>query len=411
MSQPSVVQPTLLSKINERQVLRTIQARGPMSRAEVARLSGISAPTASKAVESLLRAGLLEEGAAPEAARGRPAKRLRLASKSAQVLGLVIDADQCRLVAAGLDGALNDEPMAQFATPSTYEELIDTVVVEAERLLARPGVSTLGMGISMPGLLDYRSQRGVLSPNVPVTNEHSPSQDLFDRLGMECVVVQESHALCLAERHFGDARGIDDFAMLDVASGVGLGVMSGGRLLTGHSGLAGEIGHITVDLEGRQCGCGNYGCLETEACDAALARAISQRLGRRVSIDDVIRLVRAGELDAGAELQRTCRYLAVGLAAVINLFNPSTLFIHGHMFAVDDTLFASVVEETRKRALAPSFADCRIVQARGSKRQGAVAAIIEHLTSSVVPELIGEPLYPANASTPGRERVASPAGA
>ncbi len=387
MSQTSVVQPSLLSKINERQVLRTIQARGPLSRAEVARHSGISAPTASKAVESLLRAGLLEEGDAGELGRGRPARKLRLASETAQVIGLVVDAEQCRMVTAGLDGRLHHERRRSFPTPDSYAELIRTAEVQARELIERPGVTTLGLAVSLPGLIDYRHARGVLSPNVPITNGHSPSRDLGERLGIECIVIQESHALCIAERYYGAARGIDDFAVLDIETGVGLGVMSGGRLLTGHNGLAGEIGHITVELEGRTCGCGNRGCLETVASDSALAWAISQRLGRKVGLREAIERIRAGEIEARTELERTCRYLGVGVAAVINLFNPSTLFVHGHLFEAAEGLFERVVEEARRRALPPSFAECAIIQARGSKRQGAVATMIEHLTNSVVPVL------------------------
>lgn len=402
MTQPSVVQPALLSKINERQVLRAIQAQGPMSRAEVARHSGISAPTASKAVESLLRAGLLEETEAVEASRGRPAKKLRLASLTAQVLGLVIDADQCRVAVAGLDGQLDDARLQRFPTPDSYDALIEAAAAAASHLIRRPGVTTLGLGVSIPGLIDYREQRGVLSPNVPITDGRSPGLDLEALLSIPCVMIQESHGLCLAERYYGDARGIDDFATLDVANGVGLGVMSGGRLLTGHSGLAGEIGHITVDVDGRRCGCGNIGCLETVACDAALAWAVSQRMGRKLGTQEAIQLIRTSELDFRPELQRTCRYLAVGVAAVLNLFNPSTLFVHGKVFGAAPGLFESVIEETRRRALPPSFADCRIVQARGSKRQGAVAAIIEHLTESVVPALISESGFPtAGLSSPG----------
>ena len=384
MSQSSVIQPSLLSKINERQVLRAIQRRGPLSRAEVARHSGISAPTASKAVEALLRAGLLEEGDAPEMGRGRPAKKLRLATARAQVLGFVIDAEECRIAAASLDGRLDEERTGRFPTPATYAELMETAAAHARELMDRSGVATLGIGISIPGLIDYRQQRGVLSPNVPITDEQSPCADLSQRLGIECVTVQESHALCLAERHFGDARGIDDFAMLDVSTGIGLGVMSGGRLLTGHSGLAGEIGHLTVELDGRPCGCGNRGCLETVASDSALARAMSERLGRKVTVEEAIESIRARAPEFPPELTRTCRYLAVGLAAVINLFNPSTLFVHGRLFGAHEHLFRYVVEETAARALPPSFGDCRILPARGSKREGAVAAIIEHLTNAVV---------------------------
>src|SRR5262249_34662305 len=161
------------------------------------------------------------------------------------------------------DGKLHETRAAQFPTPSDYDALIEAAADHARRIMNRTGVATLGLAISIPGLIDYRANRSLLSPNVPITNRHAPSQDLAERLGIECILVQESHALCLAERHYGDACDRDDFAMLDVATGVGLSVMSGGRLLTGHSGLAGEIGHITVEADGRQCGCGNRGCLET----------------------------------------------------------------------------------------------------------------------------------------------------
>src|SRR5438094_5421600 len=124
----SIAQPGLLSKINERQVVRTIQARGPLSRAEVARHGGMSAPTASKAVESLLRAGFLEEGEAPETARGRPARKVRLANRTAQVLGLVIDAGQCRIMAAGLDGKLHEDRSGGLPTPSAHEDLLGTAI-------------------------------------------------------------------------------------------------------------------------------------------------------------------------------------------------------------------------------------------------------------------------------------------
>ena len=115
-----------------------------------------------------------------------------------------------------------------------------------------------GRGVTVPGLIDHRRGLDILSPNVHVIDGHSPGRDLGERLGLKCVMVQDQDALCLAERHFGRARGLEDFAILDVSSGVGMGVMSGGRLVRGHSGFAGEIGHITVvpmdDLAGAEPG-------------------------------------------------------------------------------------------------------------------------------------------------------------
>ena len=388
MSAITTIRPALVGKLNERQVLRVIQSRGSLSRAEVARESGLSAPTVSKAVASLLKAGLLEEADATELARGRPAPKLRLATTSAQVLGVSIDVGHCEVVSAGLDGSLHDDTLT-IPTPATYPELLRALEVAAKTVMARSGITTLGLGVSLPGLVDYRKGCGVLSPNVPITNGRAPATDLAELLGVECTLLQESHALCLAERHYGLARGMDDFALLDVGAGVGLGIMSGGRLLKGRSGLAGEIGHFTAVSEGgRRCGCGNLGCLETVASDSALAWHASAKLGRAVDVDEVIELAKAGAVDLRAELREVAGYVAVGVAAVINLFNPATVFIHTPLFEIDPALFDLVVSKAAERSLPPSFAECTIVRAKGSKRQGAVAGIIQHLTDSVAPELV-----------------------
>lgn len=381
------LRPAVVGKLNERRILRLLQTRGPLSRAEVARESGLSAPTVSKAVASLLKAGLLEEADAPELARGRPAPKLRLASASAQVLGVTIDAGHCELVSAGLDGVLHGDPLS-VPTPATYPELLTALEAAARKLVAKPGVTTLGFGLSLPGLVDYRTARGVLSPNIPMTDGHAPAADLAGRLGVAGTLVQESHALCLAERHYGLARGVDDFAVLDVGTGIGLGVMLGGRLLRGHSGLAGEVGHVTVVAAGgRKCGCGNTGCLETVASDSALAYHAGKKLGRTVNVDEVIELARSGAVDLSAELDDVANYLVIGAAAVVNLFNPAVVFVHTPLFDIDPGLLDRLAAGVRRRALPPSFAECRVLRAEGSKRQGAVAGAIQHLTDSVAPDV------------------------
>ncbi len=282
---------------------------------------------------------------------------------------------------------MREERTRRFETVDHYDELIDALVMHARILMTNPDVRTLAVGVTVPGLIDHRRNLDVLSPNLHVIDGRSPGRDLGERLGLECLMIQDQHALCMAERYFGKARGLDDFAILDVSSGVGLGVMSGGRLVRGHSGFAGEIGHITVAPRGVPCGCGNRGCLETVASDIALARQVSHRLGRPVDIDEVIRLAHSGQVDFEKDFDEVVAFLAIGLATVINIFNPCTLFIHGQLFDADEGLFARVLEQTRERALAPSYADCQIIRARGSKRQGAVAGAIQHLMDSVVPDL------------------------
>jgi N-acetylglucosamine repressor len=379
-SLPSKVLPSLLRQLNERHVLAALQTNGPLSRAGIARHTGISGPTVTRVVSSLLDAQLLEEQAPQQTSVGRPGKLVRLATKNVCVLGCVIGAKTCEVVAAGLDGSIRPEDIRHFSTPTQYAELVSQCVRSARELMGLRKAAVLGLGISVPGLLNRREGRSIVSPNVHQLDGCNLGDDLRDRLQIDATVLQECHALCLAEQVFGAARGVTDFAVLDVSEGLGLGVIHGNRIIQGHSGLAGELGHITVQLDGRPCGCGNRGCLETVATDAALAAAISEKTGRRLEMDEIATLVQAGKLQVDEEIEHLLAYLAIGLAAVINIFNPSKLFIYGRCLDVQPDLFDRLLARTRQRALAPSLADCEIVRAQGSKRLGAVAAAIHGAT-------------------------------
>jgi N-acetylglucosamine repressor len=373
--------PALLRQLNARQVLAALQRHGPLSRAAIARHTGVSGPTVTRAVAALLDAGLLEEGDGERPPLGRPGRVLRLAGTAVSVLGLVVGARSCELAAAGLDGQMRGPDARSFPTPPTYDGLLAEVVRRAREAAKEGGAEVLGLGVSVPGPLNRRLGRTEVSPNVHQLDGRRLGADLREQLPCEVVLLQESHALCLAERTYGAAVGVDDFAMLDISEGCGLGVVQGGRLVEGHSGLAGELGHVTVELDGAPCGCGNRGCLETVATDTALAAAVSRRLGRKLSLEEIIPEVQAGRLRIDAELERVMEYLAVGLAAVINIFNPNKLFLYGRFLDAGPDLFSRVLERTRRRALAPSMADCEVVRARGNKRLGAVAGIIHRLTT------------------------------
>ena len=381
----SAIRPRLLRRMTVRRILSILVQRAPCTRAELTRLTGISAPTVSKAVASLLEAGIVEEGEAPQGALGRPGNVLRLARAGAQVVGVVLDIKRCVVVPAALDGTLFEDRKITFATPGTYKLLVDEIAEAASQLIDADGVRTLSLGLSVPGLVNRREGRAVFSPNLHLTDGHSPDDDLRRRLGIECVMFQETHALCLGEKMHRAPALLDDFAMLEISAGLGLGAIAGGRLIEGHSGLAGELGHVTVSPQGRLCGCGNHGCLETVATDSALADLLSERLGWAVDVDEAIRLIRQGEIEAEQELRTVCEYLAIAMAAAINLLNPATLYVHGRLFDVRDGLFEMVCELTCRRALAPSLADCRILRARSTKEHGAVAAAIDQLMNRYGP--------------------------
>lgn len=373
--------PSLLRQINERQVLAAVQTHGPLSRAEITRLTGISGPTVTRAVGALLDANLLEEGEFRQAPLGRPGKSLRLAASNVSVLGAVVGPERCEVVAAGLDGIIHEKHIHHFPTPAAYDAMIDAIAERLERVATDLKTEILGLGISVPGLLQGAEKRTLLSPNLHQTDGRQIGKDLQDRLEVETTIVQEADALCLAEKMYGAARDVENFAMLDISDGLGLGVFHNGQLLQGHSGLAGELGHLTVQLDGRLCGCGNRGCLETVATDTALVNALGARLKRRLTIDQIIEEVHDRSLPMGPEFEEVVQYLAVGVAGVLNIFNPRRLFIYGRFLDASPALFQRLLQLTRQRTLAPSFADCEIIRARGNKRIGALAAVLHKITT------------------------------
>jgi predicted NBD/HSP70 family sugar kinase len=382
----SRIEPILLQKLNQRAVLEVLLQRGPSSRAEVVRQTGVSAPTVSKAVASLLDAGLLEEGESSQGAFGRPGTLLRLASENTQVIGVVLEPQRCCVAAAGLDGApLGDAE--HFATPGTYQSLLTEISDWIAALTRRGAGRTLGVGISAPCLVNTRLQESVFASNMHIIDGRSPARDLAQQLGVDCVMMEENDLLCLAERCFGVAKGLDDFAVLDATTGLGLGVITGGRLLSGNSGMAGEIGHVTIDPRGELCGCGNHGCLETVATDVALCRAISRRYGTPLDVDEVVRLIRSGEIQPTEEIRATLEYLSIAVAMVINIFNPSSIFVRGKMLGAQENLFQQLLHLVRQRALGAPLADCRIYHASVSKLQGAVAGIVMHLANALAPRV------------------------
>jgi len=377
----------LLRRINERRLFETLQQHGPASRAGLTRLSGLTAPTVSKAVESLLARGLAEEIAPITQALGRPGKLVRLAAQSAVVLGVVIDVNSCSVTATGLDGRVSEAPTQQFSTPKTYDALLDAIECSCRDLVDKTKPRVQGIGISVPGLINDRLGEIVFSPNLHLLDQRNPAVDLSKRIGCECLLIQESYALCLGERLHGAAQGLDDFALLDVEVGLGLGVMSGGRLLAGHSGMAGEIGHITVTPSGPRCGCGNRGCLETLATDAALVRLLAAATGRSLSVIEAENLLAERAADFQHEIRTVTEHLAIAIAAVINIFNPTALFLHGRLLVGNPERFERVLNRVKQRTLTASLADCAIHSTRSSKRQGAVAGMIHSLTSAWAPSL------------------------
>lgn len=388
MSKQKGVSLSTLRQLNVRNTLELLRERSVCSRAELTKLCGVSAPTMSKLLDNLLSAGLIEEEFQAPEGKGRPSKVYRVAADKAKVIGIVIGIDTCDMFTAGVDGVITSGSLRTFSTPETYDDLQEIMVLYIREYTRDKQIDYKGIGVCVPGLIDQQNQMVELSPNLHFLNGTTPGKDITKSCNLPTVLIHEEHALCLAEKFSGNAKNDDDFAVVDISAGIGTGIYSGGKYLSGQHGFAGEIGHVTVDLHGALCGCGNKGCLETVAGDAALLKAVTSKTDHVLTMDQLIDQVSKGELNIEKELDKTLDYLSVGVAMIINILNPSKVFIFGRMFEINDTIFSDLQERISKRALAPSVGQCTISRTAVNRKTGTIVGVSNHIFESVGPTIM-----------------------
>jgi N-acetylglucosamine repressor len=252
-----------------------------------------------------------------------------------------------------LNGAQNQTSEITFPTGSALDGFYDRLAETLRAARNTDGRQCLLAAICLPGLIDRRSGKSVFCPNIHWMENTAPAIEVETRLKFQARVLHEEKALSLTNEN-----GQQNFLLLDFSSGVGAGVVCDGKLLSGHSGFAGEFGHITVDPDGQLCGCGNRGCLETVASDRAFFQALDST-SKAKAVNSVL------------------KYQTIGLAAAINLFNPQAIYVHTTLAREVPDYLERIREQTKARALAPSAADCVIELAEAGKLQGAALHAID----------------------------------
>lgn len=293
----------------------------------------------------------------------------------------------------GPDLAVRDRVYRLAPASDDPEDLLRQVVDEVGELLERAGLgqgAVRAVGVGIPSLVDRA--RGVAVSTVHQPLDGVPVRDeLQDRLQLPVALDNDANCAVLAEWRAGAAQGCDDVVLLTVGTGIGSGVVSGGRLLRGATGAATELGHMVVDLDGPPCqgACTNRGCLEALASGGALGREGARLAGQRpgsalarlageghtISGVTVTEQARLGDRAAIEALERTGTVLGVGIANAMNIFNPELVLVGGGVSDAGELLLASARDEARRRARPPSN-DARVETAAFGAEAGMVGAAV-----------------------------------
>jgi len=236
------------------------------------------------------------------------------------------------------------------------------------RELSSDGANISALGFAIPGLVNRQTDVVLVSPEVPSPIREGLHSELSKATGLRVELENDANAAAYGEFIVGAGRGSRNIFYMMIGNGIGGAIILDGKLWTGSSGFAGEVGHITIDAEGLECVCGNTGCLETLASAPSIVRRAQDRLNRdstsslsklglnkNFTADDVAHEANEGDDFALMMIERTGKYIGTGVASVINLLNIETIVIGGPTMQAGNVLLNAIVRSARELSFAPSF--------------------------------------------------------
>lgn len=384
------------------QVFEHVRGAGRATRAEITRALSISPGSVTALTADLIAAKMLREVEGPmrDGNRGRPPVALEVVPEGRRVIGIKVSDERHSAVLTDFAGnMLADATLPIPSATKSANELLDEMDALIGLLLAQTpyqlsDINAVGIGLS--GIVEHQTGTVIWSPLM--TEREFNLKALFEaRFGVPVLIDNDANVLTLAELWFGVGRAMSDFAVVTIEHGVGMGLVLNNRLFRGSRGIGLELGHTKVQLDGALCRCGQRGCLEAYLADYALAREASTALGRNTRnlqsphqlLESLYGRAKSGNFAARSIFQRAGRYLAVGLANVIQLFDPELIILSGERMRYEYLYADEVLTEMHSLTLTEGRSLAQIeIHAWGDLvwARGATALALTAVTESALGE-------------------------
>lgn len=345
-------------------VLVTVLTDSPISRVDIARKLGLSQAAVTKAVKPLINLGLIDE--ASDTTRlggpGRPAQPVAIVSDAMIVVGVKVTAEELIAVATDLTTNVLDalrRPLRDNSPSGAVDQIAEVVAELSSRLGPAAAARIAGLGVTVSG--DVDPTLGVVRDSALMGWRSVPLGRLLEeRTDHPVSVHNDVHALTIAEHWFGVGRGTRSFAIVTVGRGIGAGIHVNAEVVEGAFGVVGELGHLPLTSPTNICGCGRRGCVEAVAASDAIARAVSENVGRVVSIDEAVEIARSGHQGSRDVFAEAGAVIGRAVASLVNLVGPEIVLLTGEGVNRIDLLRSPLLQAYEEHVFA-SAGTCRIV--------------------------------------------------
>ncbi|MFG1703307.1 ROK family protein [Nonomuraea sp. M3C6] len=376
-------------------ILRDGRAR---TRGELAELTGWSRSTVSQRLDGLIDHRWVVAGEGSISSGGRPAAVFAFNGNAWVVLGADLGATHARLAVLDLGLTVLAERAMELPIDRGPERTLGRVVAAFRELLAgigRDPAQVCGVGVGLPGPVEHASGRPVNPPIMPGWDGFAVPEWLGTRLGAPAdgglagnVLVDNDVNIMALGEHWAAGPAVDHLIYIKIGTGIGCGIISGGRLHRGAQGAAGDVGHIRVPASDAPCRCGNIGCLEAVAGGASMAAALREAGIEARGSRDVVALMRAGDPRATRLVRQAGREVGTVMASIVNFFNPSVIVIGGDVAEAGEQVLAGVRETIYSRSLPLATQHLGIRASGLGDRAGVIGAAVMVVEHVLAPEAI-----------------------
>ena len=389
----------LMKQLNVSAVLKVIRDNGSLSRADVAKITGLTPASVTNITKMLIEDEYLVECKVGQSSGGRPPIMLELNPNARYVIGISIGVGMIDVVITNLSAEIilkksieiNEE---RYDYDFVFKELVKLIneVIECSKIEKE---KILGAGVALHGIVNARTGMSIYSPYYG-WKEINIKEALENELNLGVYVDNDVRAMALGESWFGITKDISNFVTLNISNGIGAGIIINNKPYYGVDFSAGEIGHIVVEGDGDKCNCGNYGCLETVASNNNITKKAIKLIKQgtnsvlkelkadinQLTIEDISEAAKLEDELAISIIKEAARYIGIAITNLINILNPTSIVVVGEIF--ENTFYAieTLNEIVKNRVMKLSSENVRIIKSmlgRDAAVVGATTLVIQEI--------------------------------